>query len=147
MQISTLVFFSVWDEKHPFWANLVKIVSLSWNLVPRPILISRIQWQPQLNVYFVLLPNSLAIFKKIDYLHLNWFKNLNLKPILSHSSQTPWKHQRTFKFIYSATVKICLRKITEIFNICENKSMQNIAKLALPKINQRKNLSRQNQSP
>ena len=39
--------FSVLDWKHPFWANLVqkiKIVSLSWNLVPRIIRIRRIQW-------------------------------------------------------------------------------------------------------
>ena len=40
-------YLSVFDRKHPFWANLVqkvKIVSLSWNLVPRLIRICRIQW-------------------------------------------------------------------------------------------------------
>ena len=39
--------FSVLDQKTPFWANLVfkiKIVSLSGNLVPRPIWICIIQW-------------------------------------------------------------------------------------------------------
>ena len=39
--------FSVFDRKHPFWANLVqkfKVVCLKWNLVPRPIRICRIQW-------------------------------------------------------------------------------------------------------
>ena len=39
--------FSVLDQKNPFWVNLVKkikIVSLSWNLVPRLIWISEIQW-------------------------------------------------------------------------------------------------------
>ena len=40
-------YFSVLDQKNPIWANLIKkikIVSLSWNLVPRLIWISRIQW-------------------------------------------------------------------------------------------------------
>ena len=39
--------FSVLDQKHPFWANLaqkIKIVSLSWNFVPKPIRICRIHW-------------------------------------------------------------------------------------------------------
>ena len=39
--------FSVSDQKYPFWTNLVqniKIVSLSWTLVPRLIRIRRIQW-------------------------------------------------------------------------------------------------------
>ena len=39
--------FSVLDQIHPFWVNLVqktKIVSLSWNLVPVLIWISTIQW-------------------------------------------------------------------------------------------------------
>ena len=39
--------FSILDGKHPFWANLpqkIKIVSLSWNLVPRLIQICKIQW-------------------------------------------------------------------------------------------------------
>ena len=48
LQNSMVVFiFSVFDGKHPFWANVVqkiKIVSLRWNLVPRLIWICRIQW-------------------------------------------------------------------------------------------------------
>ena len=39
--------FSGLDRKHPFCANLVqkiKIVSLSWNLVPRLIRICKIEW-------------------------------------------------------------------------------------------------------
>ena len=39
--------FSIFDQKFPFWANLVKkikIVSLSWNLVSRLIRICRNQW-------------------------------------------------------------------------------------------------------
>ena len=47
MQNSVVVFtFPVLDRKHRLWANLVqkiKIVSLSWNLVPRLIRIYRIQ--------------------------------------------------------------------------------------------------------
>ena len=45
---SMIIFtFSVFDRKYPFWANLVqkvKIISLSWNLVPRLIRICKIQW-------------------------------------------------------------------------------------------------------
>ena len=48
MQNSMVVFiFTVLDRKHTFLVNLVqkiKIVSLSWNLVPRLIRICRIQW-------------------------------------------------------------------------------------------------------
>ena len=48
MQNSRVVFtFSVLDWKHPFWANLlqkIKIVTLSWNVVPRLIQICRIHW-------------------------------------------------------------------------------------------------------
>ena len=39
--------FFVSDRKYPFWENLVqniKIVILSWNLIPRLIWICRIQW-------------------------------------------------------------------------------------------------------
>ena len=46
--------FSVLDGKHPFWANLVqkiKIVSFSWNLVPRLIQICRVQWWCSLFVF------------------------------------------------------------------------------------------------
>ena len=48
MQNSMVLFiFSVWDQKQPFWANLVqkiRLVSLGWTLVPRVIRIYRIQW-------------------------------------------------------------------------------------------------------
>ena len=47
--------FSISDRNEPLWANLVqniKIISLSWNLVPRPIWICRIQWWCSL--FFVL---------------------------------------------------------------------------------------------
>ena len=47
--------FSVLDRKHPFWANLfqqIRIVSLSWNLIPRLIRISRIHcWRSLFLVY------------------------------------------------------------------------------------------------
>ena len=39
--------FFVFDQKCPFWVNLVQIVtivSLRWNLIPRLIWIRRIQW-------------------------------------------------------------------------------------------------------
>ena len=48
IQNSKVVFtFSVLNRKYTIWANLVqkiKIVSLSWNLVPRLIRIYNIQW-------------------------------------------------------------------------------------------------------
>ena len=48
MQSSVMMFnFSVFDEKLDFLVNLIKkikIVSLSRNLVPRPIQLGRIQW-------------------------------------------------------------------------------------------------------
>ena len=48
MQISVMMFtFSAFYQKYPFWVNLVqkvKIISLSWNLVPTLIRICRIQW-------------------------------------------------------------------------------------------------------
>ena len=48
MQNSVALFnLSLFDQKHPFWANLVqkiKLVSLSWNLVARLIWKCRIQW-------------------------------------------------------------------------------------------------------
>ena len=48
MQNSMILFtFFVFDRKCPFWANLVQIVnivSLRWNLIPRLIRICRVQW-------------------------------------------------------------------------------------------------------
>ena len=55
MQNSMALFiFSVLDRKHPFWANLaqkIEVVSLSWNLIPRLIRISRIQWRSSLFLF------------------------------------------------------------------------------------------------
>ena len=63
--------FSIFDRKYPFWANLVqktKIVSLSWNLVPRLIWKFRIQWCC-----------SLFIFEtKNNFIVQIWSKNSNL---------------------------------------------------------------------
>ena len=48
MQSSMVMFTSsVFDREYPFWANLVqkiKILSLSWNLIPTLTRICRIQW-------------------------------------------------------------------------------------------------------
>ena len=49
MYNSMVFIFSVFHQKYSFCANLVqkiKIVCLSWNLVPRPIRIWRNQWCP-----------------------------------------------------------------------------------------------------
>ena len=52
--------FSVLDQKYPFWANLlqkIKIVSSSWNLVPRLIRVCRMKWCCSL--FFILTVNTL----------------------------------------------------------------------------------------
>ena len=70
MMLFTLFLF---EWKHPFWANLVqkiKIISLSWNLVPTLIRTCRIEWWCSLflflieNKYFgqIWLQNSMVIF-------------------------------------------------------------------------------------
>ena len=49
--------FSVLDQKNPFWVNLVrkiKIVSLSWILVPRLVGMRRIQWRCSLFLLFTI---------------------------------------------------------------------------------------------
>ena len=63
--------FSIFDCKYPVWANLVqkiKIISLSWNLVPTVIRICRIQWRCSLfsfsagNTLFGQIWSKLSIF-------------------------------------------------------------------------------------
>ena len=63
--------FFVFEWKYPFWANLVqkiKIISLSWNLVPTVIRICRIQWRCSLfsfsagNTLFGQIWSKLSIF-------------------------------------------------------------------------------------
>ena len=57
MQNSTVMFtFSVSEWKYPVWANLVqkiKIISLSWNLVPTVIRICRVQWWCPLFLFLI----------------------------------------------------------------------------------------------
>ena len=57
MQNSMVMFIlSVFDWKYPFWANLVqkvKLICLSWNLVPRLIRIWWIQWWCSLFLFLI----------------------------------------------------------------------------------------------
>ena len=73
-----MVFFFVLDQKNPFWVNLIKkikIVSLSWNLVPRLIWISGIQWWC-----------SLFLFLTINiFLGQIWSKNSKLFKVKFHT--------------------------------------------------------------
>ena len=49
-----MINFSIFDWKCSFWANLVqkfKIVSLSWNMIPRVIRICKIQWRYSLFLF------------------------------------------------------------------------------------------------
>ena len=91
MQNSIVVFtFSVLHWKHPFWANLVhkiKIISLSWNLVPRLIWIYRIQWLYSLFLFFRLETPFLGkLFQKIKFVSLSW----NLVPRLVRICRIKW---------------------------------------------------------
>ena len=91
MQNSIVVFtFSVLHWKHPFWANLVhkiKIINLSWNLVPRLIWIYRIQWLYSLFLFFRLETPFLGkLFQKIKFVSLSW----NLVPRLVRICRIKW---------------------------------------------------------
>ena len=73
--------FSVLDRKYPFWANLaqkIKIVSLSWNLVFRPIRICRIHWRCSLCLF--LIRNTLFRYRNCQFeLKFGTFINLNMQ--------------------------------------------------------------------
>ena len=79
-----MVTFSLFDRKYTFWANLdqrIKIVILSWNLVPRLIRICIIQWRWSLFLfsirYMLLGKFGQAIqnhqFKLKEMWCLDWF--------------------------------------------------------------------------
>ena len=72
IQNSMVIFtFSVFDRESTFWANLVqkiKIINLSWNLVPTLTRTCRIQWWYP--IFLLLIENPL--FGQI------WFKKLKL---------------------------------------------------------------------
>ena len=73
--------FLVFEWKYPFWANLVqkiKIVTLSWNLVPTLIRTCRIQWW--CSFFLFLIGNTL--FGQI------WSKKSNYQLKLKFGSQT-----------------------------------------------------------
>ena len=55
------------------WPKKVKVVSLSWNLIPRPIRICRIQWWCSL-----FLLSTVNLVQKINTVSLGW----NLVPML-----------------------------------------------------------------
>ena len=76
--------FLVLDWKHPFWVNSaqkIKIVSLHWNLVLRPIWICRIQWWYG---HFFCFQKKLAFLgkfvQKVKIVSLHW--NLVPRPNL-----------------------------------------------------------------
>ena len=82
--------FSVFDRKYPVWENLaqkLKIVSLSWNLMPRLIQICKILWW----CLSFLFSNGNTLFggkfdSKNYYFSLSW----NLVPKLIQMSEIPW---------------------------------------------------------
>ena len=90
MYNSMMVFtFSLLDRKHLFWVNLVqkiKIVSLSWNLVPRPIWICRILWSCLLFLLHWKHPFCSNLVRKIKIFSLSW----NLVPSLIWICRVQW---------------------------------------------------------
>ena len=86
MQNSMMTFTSsVFDQKYPFWENLfqkLKIVSLSWNLVPCLTQICRIQWWCSLlpfltgNIFFGLIWSKNS---KLFKLKFGTWTNLNMQ--------------------------------------------------------------------
>ena len=94
MQNSMIMFtFSVLDRKYSFWANLVqksKIVSLSWNLVPRLTWICRIQWSFSFLFFFSFLDQKYSFWanlvQKFKTVCLKWY----LVPRLIRICITQW---------------------------------------------------------
>ena len=99
--------FSVLDQKNPLWVNLVKkikIVSLIWNLVPRLIWISGIQWWCSL---FLLLNINIFLVQI-------WSKN----PKLFVQSEIWYKDQFEYAKFNGGVYFICFRlKIATLFAI------------------------------
>ena len=91
MQNSMALFiFSALDRKHLFWTNLaqnIKLVSLSWNIVPSLIRICRFQWWCW---YFLFYMGNTFFWEnlvqKINILRLN----LNLVPRLIRICRIHW---------------------------------------------------------
>ena len=82
IQNSMMLFtFSVFDRKCPFGANLVQIVnivSLRWNLIPRLMRICRIEWWLTFFVFHLKCPFCANLVQKIKIVNLSW----NLVPKL-----------------------------------------------------------------
>ena len=93
---------SVSERKYLFWANLVqniKIVSLSWDLVPSLIRICRIQWQWSLFPFLAGNTNFGQTWsKKSNQISLH----LNLGPKLIQISWIQWRSSRFFVFDWNS---------------------------------------------
>ena len=115
MQNSMVVFnFSVLEWKHPFWANLVekiKIVSLSWNLVPRLVRICRIQWWSSFFCFRPKTPVLGIVFSPLMYNHAT-------------SSQLYYKYLQNLQRLHARYAKSA--KTTEL-------NLRNIARKTLDK--------------
>ena len=95
MQNSMMLFsFLVFDWKYPFWANLVqkvKIISWSWNSVPRLILICRIQWCCSFSCFWVEIPFLGKFCPKNQNCHFKVsFLRWNLVPTLIRTCRIQW---------------------------------------------------------
>ena len=114
MQNSMVVFtFLVFDRKCSFWVNLVqkvRIISLSWNLVPTLIRISRIQWWCLLSGFDQEYPFWANLVQKIKIVSLRWdfiLKLIQICTIQGWYSILSFSTENTFfGTIWSKKIKI-----------------------------------------
>ena len=81
--------FSVFIRKYPFWENLahnIKIVSLSWNYVPRVIQICRFNGNVHFFCFRLETPFLGNLVQKIKIVSLSW----NLVPRLIRICRIQW---------------------------------------------------------
>ena len=108
--------FSDFDRKFPFWVNSIKkkikILSLSWNLVPRLIQVYRIQWRCSLfhDLDWKQPKSKLLVLAEIWYLgwfeyavfsgtvHFFWFTFRPERPFLGKFSRKSQNCQFKLKF-------------------------------------------------
>ena len=129
MQVNVDVHFFCFRLENYFWANLVqkiKVVNLSWNMVPRLIWICRIQWSCSLfpfstrNAFFGP-KNQNYQFKEVRYnCSAHRSAHLFIKAISSHN-HIRWKQPKITFLQYSCSLtminivqKYLWRKIHEL---------------------------------
>ena len=130
MQNSMVMFtFSVFDWNYPFWVKLIqkiKMVNLSWNLVPKQIWICRIQWH--CSFFYCFIPekpflgkfgpkNQTCQFK----LKFGTYTNSNMQNSMAvfNFSVSDRKHSFTVKLVQKMEiVSLSWNLVPRIIRIC-----------------------------